>query len=150
MKSRFLSALLVGLFAVSNFPHAAPTEPGPGAPKPVASPSAGSYQGEWKGNDGTGDLLRLVLKQEPDATWTAKAAFYFEGVEVPCKVTAVKVKGTNIELVFAWDLQGTSGTSTLQGQSAGPIVEGKYETKSADAVSSGTWKVSRVGETAKG
>jgi len=152
MKSSFWSALLAGCFAVSSFLHVvlATPESRPGAPKPIAHSLEGAYQGEWKSNDGTGDSLRLVLTQEPGATWTAKATFYLEGAEVPCKVTAVKVEGTNIELVFAWDVQGTSGTSTLHGQSAGLIIEGKYETKAADAVSSGTWKVSRAGETAKG
>ena len=152
MKSSFFSALLAGCLAVSSFLHVvlAEPEPRPGAPKPIAHSLEGAYQGEWKGKDGTGDILRLVLKQETSATWSAKATFYFEGAEVPCEMKAVNVAGTNIQLVFAWEIQGTSGTSTLEGQSVGLTIEGKYETKSADAVSSGTWKLSRAGETGKG
>lgn len=115
--------------------------------KPAAAAAAslqGKYAGEWKGQEESTGALKLSFKQDAAGAWTAEAAFTFDGAEIPAKTKSVKVEGAKVELVFEWNVQGTSGRSSLKGEFKGDTIEGKYDSNVAEAASSGSWKVKRA------
>jgi hypothetical protein len=117
--------------------------------KPAAKAAAtatlqGKYAGEWKGQEESTGALKLSFKQDAAGAWTAEAAFTFDGAEIPAKTKSVKIEGAKVELVFEWNVQGTSGRSSLKGELKGDTIEGKYDSNVAEAASSGSWKVKRT------
>ena len=114
------------------------------AGKTAAHPSlAGEYTGTWKGlNEATG-ALRLKFRPDGTAAWVAEAWFTFEGTEVTTKLKSVEVMGTKLEMVFAWEVQGTAAQSKLSGEWTGDVLEGKYESTTHEGAATGTWKVTR-------
>lgn len=116
--------------------------------KPTAAAAAASLQGkfagEWKGQEESTGALKLNFKQDAAGAWTAEAAFTFDGAEIPAKTKSIKVEGSKVELVFEWNVQGTSGRSSLKGELKGDTLEGKYDSNVAEAASSGSWKVKRA------
>ena len=118
--------------------------PPPTAGKSAAKPSvAGEYAGSYTGKNDTSGALRIKLKQD-GAGWVAEAVFTFEGAEVPTKMKSVQVEGSKVEMVFAWEVQGTVASSKLNGDWSGDKLEGKYESTSAEGAASGTWSVTRT------
>lgn len=124
---------------------AADTKPGrAAAEKPAATASlAGEYTGTWKGRDESTGALRIKLKPEGATAWVAEAWFTFEGNEVATKLKSIEVAGAKLEMVFAWEVQGTAAQSKLSGTWAGDVLEGKYESTTHEGAASGTWKVTR-------
>jgi hypothetical protein len=111
-------------------------------PAAAARSLAGDYAGEWKGTgDATGEL-RIKLKQD-GAKWAAEALFTFESADVPTQMKTVEIDGTKVVLVFDWQIQGTPGQSTLNGELKDGSLQGTFETKSPEGPSKGTWKVTR-------
>ena len=138
----FLAITLLGLPVLS----AAETKSAPPAPTgkaAIASALAGEYTGAWKGRDETTGALRIKLKPDGAAAWTAEAWFTFEGTEVATKLKSMEVTGAKLEMVFAWEVQGVAAQSKLSGESAGDVLEGKYESTTHEGAAHGTWKVTR-------
>jgi hypothetical protein len=115
----------------------------PGSVRPAAKPSiAGHYSGKWQSTaDAAGDV-RITLKQD-GATWVAEVTFTFEGAEIPTKMKTVEVDGAKIQLVYDWAIQGTTGQSKLSGELTGDTLHGKFEGKSSEGTTTGTWTVKR-------
>jgi len=105
------------------------------APVPTA-PAAqagllGEFSGEWRGKDDSSGTLKVKFSRGQDAAWTATTK-------------SVKVDGVKVELVFAWQVQGTSAASTLKGELQGDKLEGTYESTTAEGAATGTWKTTRT------
>ena len=115
------------------------------AEKAAVSQFAGHYVGTWKGPSETQGDLRITLKQDAAARWTAEAVFTYEGSEVPTKMKSVTVDGAKIVLVFDWKIGDTPGQSTLKGELAGTKLAGTYQT-ATETPSSGTWSAVRAKE----
>lgn len=118
------------------------------APVPTA-PAAqagllGEFSGEWRGKDDSSGTLKVKFSRGQDAAWTAQSVFAFEGTEIPTTTKSVKVDGVKVELVFAWQVQGTSAASTLKGELQGDKLEGTYESTTAEGAATGTWKTTRT------
>lgn len=146
MKSSLLPLVFALTMSVVPALNAADTKSAPpvSAGSNAASPAfAGEYVGTWKGNNDSGGTLRLVLKSEAGAAWSAEAAFTFEGVDVPTKMKSVKVESGKIEIVFGWEVQGVAAQSTLLGELKGEVLAGKYDSTSPEGAAAGTWTVTR-------
>jgi hypothetical protein len=145
MKHRLRSTLLAIVVLVVPVLPAAETKSAPPAGPGKAAAStllAGEYTGTWNGRGESSGALRIKLKQEGGA-WVAEAGFTFEGNEVVTKVTSVQVEGARVEMVFAWEIQGTAAQSKLSGEWSGAVIEGKYENTTQEGPANGTWKVTR-------
>ena len=59
------------------------------------------------------------------------------------QVKSVEVAGSKVEMVFAWEVQGTAAQSKLTGTWTANALEGKYESTTQEGAASGTWKVTR-------
>lgn len=107
-----------------------------------AQMTAGTYIGTWSGA-ASGDF-RLVLSQGDGNVWKADVVFTLGTDEVKTKVTSVKVDGNKINVVYQYDLQGTTLQSNVTGELNGKTIAGTYKATSvADGseVDEGTWKV---------
>jgi hypothetical protein len=114
-------------------------------PSAAARSLAGHFVGEWKGTGesaAAAGQLRITLKQD-GTTWAAEALFTFESADVPTQMKTVEIDGTKVVLVFDWQIQGTPGQSTLNGELKDGSLQGTFETKSPEGPSKGTWKVTR-------
>jgi hypothetical protein len=134
------------IFSVLPALPAAETKSTPPARTGNAAPSsalAGEYAGTWKAQNDSGGTLRIVLKSDGATAWSADASFTFEGAEITTKMKSVKVAEGKIEIVFGWEVQGTSAQSTLQGEWKGDVLAGKYDSTSAEGAAAGTWTVTR-------
>lgn len=114
-----------------------PTAAEAGAPRSIA----GEFVGTWQ-NDAESGKLRLVFKQVDDL-WTAESSFTFEDAEIPAKASGLKIDGAKVEFVLDWEVQGAPGHSRLIGEWSGSKIEGIYDSKSGDTVTTGTWSVTR-------
>ena len=130
----FFSATLVSN-AVTPPPSSAEAESG------VKRSIAGEYAGTWQ-SDADSGKFRLTLKREGDV-WTAESSFTFQDAEIPAKASALKIDGAKVELVLDWEIQGAPGQSRLIGEWTGSKIDGIYDSKSADSVTTGTWTVTR-------
>ena len=136
-------ALILSVLPALSAAESKPTPPA-GAGKAVPNSAlAGEYVGTWKAQNDAGGTLRIVLKPEGAAAWSAEASFTFDGAEIATKMKSVKVEGGKIEIVFGWDVQGTSAQSTLQGELKGDVLGGKYDSTSAEGAAAGTWTATR-------
>jgi hypothetical protein len=144
---RLVSVTLLALFAFGSCLQAAvetKSSPAPTATK-VAKPSvAGTYAGKWKGPEDSGGELRVTLKADGNASWTAEAMFTYDGAEIATKMKTVEVDGTKVRLIFTWQIQETPGQSAMSGELSGDTLQGTYETTGAAGASKGTWKLSRT------
>ena len=141
--NRSLSSLLIVLSLAGAAPLGA-AESKPAAAATAAAALPGKYAGQWKGQEESSGALKLSFKQDAAGAWTAEAAFTFDGTEIPAKTKSIKVEGTKVQLVFEWNVQGTTGQSRLTGELTGDTLEGKYDSNVAEAASSGSWKVKRT------
>jgi uncharacterized protein involved in outer membrane biogenesis len=133
--SSFLATGSVGFGAESKATH---------APAPAKTTLAGEFSGQWNGENGASGALKLKFTLGKDSVWTSEATFTFEGVEVPTIAKSLRVDGDKIEVVFAWEVQGTAASSTLKGKRNGDELEGTYDSTTAERAAAGTWKVTRV------
>ena len=86
-----------------------------------------------------------MLTQGDGDTWKADVVFTLGTDEIKTKVTSVKVEGNKINVVYRYDLQGTTLQSDVTGELTGNTIAGTYKATSvADGsdVDAGTWKVS--------
>lgn len=109
----------------------------PGSPRSIA----GEFAGTWQ-SDAESGKLRLTFKQVDDV-WTAESSFTFQDAEIPAKASGLKIDGAKVELVLDWEVQGAPGRSRLIGEWSGSKIEGIYDSKSGDSVTTGTWSVTR-------
>lgn len=142
------SPLCLVLVALSAFSAtfvsdaALPAEPKPTAADAVVPRSlAGEFVGTWQSDSESGKL-RLVFKQTDDI-WTAESSFTFQDAEIPAKASELKIDGAKVEFVLDWEVQGSPGRSRLIGEWSGSKIEGIYDSKSGDSVTTGTWSVTR-------
>jgi protein-disulfide isomerase len=108
----------------------------------AAATPAGTYIGTWSGA-ASGDF-RLVLEQSGD-TWKADVVFTLGTDEVKTVVKSVKVDGNKINVIYQYDLQGTTLQSNVTGELTGKTISGTYIATAVgdgSAVDEGTWKVS--------
>jgi hypothetical protein len=141
LPSTFLALIVLSVLSLP----AAETKSVPPAAvgKTATSPAlAGEYTGNWKGRDETTGAFRLKLRQD-GAAWVAEAWFTFEGNEIATKMKSVEIDGSKVEMVFAWEVQGTAAQSKLSGEWTGEALEGKYENTSQEGPASGTWKLTK-------
>ena len=141
MRIRLPLAMLAALAAFSA--QAAEPKPGAAAAAPAATITAGEYAGTWKGEDESGGKLRLALARDAAGAWSATAVFTFQDADVKPTVPTVRVDGAKIEVVLAWSIDGTNGVSTLRGELKDGTLAGKFETKTGDGTSGGTWSTKR-------
>ena len=120
-----------------------PAQPAAAAGRSARSALAGQFAGKWIGVEGTEGNLRIVLRQEAGATWVGEAMFTYEGTEIPGRVKTVEADGTKLRMVFDWEIQGTAGQSTLNGELSGDLLKGTYETRGVAGASRGTWSATR-------
>jgi hypothetical protein len=116
--------------------------------KAAAAPAApllqaGSYAGSWKSTSDSSGRLQIKLKRD-GGEWLAQASFTYEDTEIATKMKSVKIEGAKIELVFEWEIQGTSGQSKIVGEAAGDKLQGTYESTTPSETSNGTWTVTRT------
>jgi hypothetical protein len=102
----------------------------------------GTYAGKWS-TDTIEGALRLKLVAAGGA-WTGESSFTYDGTEIPTKVTSVKVEGTKLEIVIAWDSQGTPAETRLTGVLTGDKIEGTFQSKVAAETTGGKWTATRT------
>jgi hypothetical protein len=107
------------------------------------SPVVGRFMGKWKSSSDTTGDLRLTLKQDAAAAWSAEASFSYQDKDVSTTMKTVQIDGTKVQLVFDWQIDGTAGQSKIIGELTGDTLKGTYQTSGAAGNSSGTWSVSR-------
>ena len=108
-----------------------------------AADLAGTYKGTWSGSSGASGDFRISLAPADNGEWKSEVIFSFGGTDVKTTVTAVKVDGSKLTVVYLFDLQDTKLESTVNGQLTGNSLEGTYTTKAVadgSAVDEGTWK----------
>ena len=120
-----------------------PAPPAATASRPANTPLAGQFAGKWIGVEGTAGDLRIKLRQEAGATWVGEAMFTYQGAEIPGKVKTLEAEGMKLRMVFDWEIQGTAGQSTLNGELIGDTLKGTYETRGVAGASRGTWSATR-------
>lgn len=144
---RLFPVTLLALFAFGSCVLAAvesKSSPAPAATSDGKPSVPGTYAGKWKGPEDSGGELRVTLKAEGNASWTAEAMFTYEGAEIATKMKTVEIDGTKIRLVFTWQIQDTPGQSAMSGELNGDTLAGTYETTGAAGASKGTWKLTRT------
>lgn len=114
------------------------------APTPAVTELAGEFQGQWRARNDSGGDLRITFSQVKDAAPTAEAMFTFEGANVPTKTKSLTIDGKKFELVFAWEIQGVASSTKLTGELKGDVLEGNYESQTAERAATGTWTIKRV------
>jgi hypothetical protein len=110
----------------------------------AAADFAGTYKGTWTGGQADGEIT-MTLRSGEDGAAKADVSFTIAGQAVKCDVTSVKVEGSNVEVVYNFDLGDVKLQSTATGKLNGKSLEGTYKTKSlgdGSAVDEGTWKAS--------
>jgi hypothetical protein len=120
-----------------------PVPPTAAQSRPANVALAGQFAGKWIGVEGTAGELRIKLRQEAGAAWVGEAMFTYDGAEIPGKVKTLETEGTKLRMVFDWEIQGTAGQSTLNGELIGDTLKGTYETRGAAGASRGTWNTTR-------
>jgi len=149
MKKVISASLLVLMLAAGSLANGAETKPA-AAPAPAEAPTspaatglAGHFWGKWQGQDESGGQLTLKFTPGKEA-WSFEAVFTFEGNPVPTTAKSITVDGGKVELVFAWEIQGTASTSKLTGELKGNDLAGTYESTAQEGAAKGKWNVSRV------
>ncbi|MEO7412949.1 MAG: hypothetical protein ABIZ81_06295 [Opitutaceae bacterium] len=141
---KYLFRLLLLSFCAVSTPSVYPAETKAIAEKDSAGAKrlAGTYAGKWM-TDAIEGTLRLKL-QQVGAAWTGESSFTYDGAEIPTKVVRVKVEGTKIEVVIAWDSQGTPAETRLTGELSGEKIEGTFQSKVANETTAGKWNATRT------
>jgi hypothetical protein len=112
-------------------------------PAKTAATLAGEYAGKWKAENEASGNVRLKLSQAADGKWSADVVFSYEGTEIATTTKSIKVEGSKLEVVMAWEVQGVSSSSTLKGELKGDTIEGKYDSAAAEGAATGTWNAKR-------
>jgi hypothetical protein len=108
----------------------------------VAADLTGAYKGTWSGNNGSGDI-QLTFKAVDGNSSKAEASFTYNGETIPCHVTSVKVNGSQVQMVYDFEIDGRQMQTTMTGQLKNKTMDGSYKTKSlpdGSEVDEGTWK----------
>lgn len=134
-------ALLLALAAAPAL-VAADTKPATTA-KATAS-LTGEFAGEWRAQNDLSGALRLTFSKGPDGNQSVVATFNYEGTDIPTKTKFVRVDGQKVELAFSWRIQDVEASSTLKGELKGDVIEGTYESPTAESAGTGKWKVTRA------
>lgn len=137
-----LASLALSLLAPVGL-HAAEAKAAVAAPAKSAVALAGEYAGKWKAENDASGNLRLKLSQAADGKWSAEAVFSYEGTEVPTTTKSIKVEGAKIELVMGWEIQGVSSSTKLTGELNDDVLQGKYDSATAESAATGTWNAKR-------
>jgi hypothetical protein len=107
----------------------------------------GSYSGDWKSEaSGNGGAIRFTLSAPAGGAWKSDLAFGLDGSDVKTIMREVKVQDDKVELVYDFDVQGTTLRSHIKGQWNGTAFKGSYETTTPNgsaAVDSGSWSAAR-------
>jgi hypothetical protein len=108
---------------------------------------AGTYTGEWKSDgSGNGGAIRFTLTPASGGPWKSDLTFGLDGGDVKTIMREVKVEDDKIELVYDFDVQGTTLRSHIKGQWNGTAFKGSYQTTTptgSAAVDSGSWSAVR-------
>ncbi len=134
----FILALILGLSSASG-PSLVAAE----INTPIAANLAGTFSGRWLGQNAVGGDLRFKFSPGTAAPWTAEVLFVYEGTDVHAKTQSVQIDGNKVEVVIAWEIQGTAASTTLTGILSGQDIEGTYKSTAAEEPATGKWKVSR-------
>jgi hypothetical protein len=110
---------------------------------PAAISLAGTFSGRWLGQNEMGGDLRFKFSPGTDAPWTAEVLFVYEGTDVHAQTQSVQINGNKVEVVIAWEIQGTAASTTLTGMLSGQAIEGTYKSTAAEEPATGKWKVTR-------
>ena len=106
---------------------------------------AGTYQGEWNGAYGYGNLS-MVLERDGKAGYRAEMTMSVDPDQMDCDVESLKVDGANIEIVIEYGNRSRF-EMTLTGTLKGRTIEGRFKTTQpgTEAVDDeGTWKLTRL------
>jgi len=108
---------------------------------------AGTYTGDWKSDgSGNGGAIRFTLTPAAGGPWKSDLTFGLDGADVKTIMREVKVEDDKIELVYDFDVQGTTLRSHIKGQWSGTTFKGSYQTTTPNgstAVDSGSWNAAR-------
>jgi hypothetical protein len=108
----------------------------------MAADLTGAYKGTWSGNNGGGDIT-MTFSNGDNASSKAAVSFTYNGEDIACRVTSVKVNGSLVQMVYDFDIDGNRMQTTMTGQLKNKTLEGSYKTKSlsdGSEVDEGAWK----------
>src|SRR5882757_1438621 len=85
---------------------------------------AGKFAGTWtSGGSGNGGELHMQFTSGGNGEWTSQSSFTIEGQEIKTQQVSVKVTGDDLEVVFAYDIQGAKLHSTMKGTLSGDKIK---------------------------
>jgi hypothetical protein len=105
----------------------------------------GRYMGKWEGSSASGKVEITITGTEGQPT-SAEVVFTYEDQRVPTKLREFKAAGAAVEIVYDYDLGGTTLRSALKGEVKDKKVAGTYVATVAttgDSVDRGTWEAER-------
>ncbi len=108
----------------------------------LAADLTGAYKGTWSGDNGNGDIT-MTFSGGDNSSSKAAISFTYNGETIPCHVTSVKVDGSQVQMVYDFEIDGRQMQTTMTGQLKSKAMDGSYKTKSlpdGSEIDTGTWK----------
>jgi hypothetical protein len=105
----------------------------------------GRYLGKWEGGSASGKLELTVTGTEGQPV-SAEVVFTYQDQRVPTQLRVFKAAGAAIEIVYDYELGGTTLRSSLKGEVRDKKITGTYVATVAntgDGVDRGTWEAER-------
>jgi hypothetical protein len=105
----------------------------------------GRYLGKWEGSSASGKVEITITGTDGQPT-SADVVFTYQDQRVPTKLREFKAAGAAVEIVYDYDLGGTTLRSALKGEVSDKKVSGTYVASVAntgDSVDRGTWQAER-------
>jgi hypothetical protein len=105
----------------------------------------GRYLGKWEGGSSAGKIEISIAGNDGQPT-SADVVFTYQDARVPTKLRRFVVTGQAIEIVYDFDLDGTTLQSSLKGDLKERKLTGSYRTTvsgGSEQVDQGTWEATR-------
>jgi hypothetical protein len=105
----------------------------------------GKYLGKWEGSS-SGGKLELTITGNDGQPTSADVVFTYQDQRVPTKLRKFTVTGQAVEIVYDFELGGSTLQSALKGDLKEDKLTGTYRTSvsgGSDQVDQGTWEAKR-------
>lgn len=105
----------------------------------------GRYLGKWEGSSASGKV-EITITGTDGQPVSADVVFTYQDQRVPTKLREFKTAGAAVQIVYDYDLGGTTLRSALKGEVKDKKVAGTYVATVAntgDSVDQGNWEASR-------
>ena len=105
----------------------------------------GRYLGKWEGSSASGKV-EITITGTVDQPVSADVVFTYQDQRVPTKLLEFRTAGAAVEIVYEYDLGGTTLRSALKGEVKDKRLAGTYVATVAntgDSVDRGSWEASR-------